>query len=437
MPRRFRIAAGHAGWPIVLSILAHLGLVSVASVLAYEVAHSRAATRRTAWPPQALVVDLPTFSDTALWAESDIPTEGAKPDAYGGATLARVDTGKSGLGGQNAGNPATNLAAIDEDARLSPDLTSRLDRDQHQRLKTSRVRATHDDRRATTHPMELTFLATGSGVHPERRPNAQNDPSRGSLSSKLPASVVGGAPGGPEAEALERAGQASGSPLTGLRVASPGVGLRDGNKGEWHVAAARISEGRPAIAEGPPTVTATLRARASDTVDSDQEVATLVQSAVHASFAGGLIGEGRGGSLGPAFDRGAGGNDGRGSTSRTMGSGDGDAFDWFTSDPLLLPYFRKIHAKVDPLWKDAFPKSAMLELKQGTVILEFTIALDGAVRVTLPPVRPSGIEEFDMNCIEAIRRAGPFEPIPEALRSGGRTTLRIRAPFVAKNPIIK
>jgi TonB family protein len=79
----------------------------------------------------------------------------------------------------------------------------------------------------------------------------------------------------------------------------------------------------------------------------------------------------------------------------------------------------------------------MLELKQGTVILEFTIAADGSARVGWPPVRPSGIDEFDRNCAEAIRRASPFGPIPAALRDAGRTTLRIRAPFVAKNPIVR
>jgi TonB family protein len=220
-------------------------------------------------------------------------------------------------------------------------------------------------------------------------------------------------------------------------MASPGVGVRDGEAGTKHSAAARIALGRPAVAEGPPTVTAVFRGRPNDTVDSDQEVASIVQSQVHASFAGGLAGAGRGGQAGPAPDPGAGGAAGRGSTSRALGSGDGDVFDWFTSDPMLLPYFRKVHAKVDPLWRDAFPKSAMLELKQGTVILEFTIAADGTARVSWPPLRPSGIDEFDRNCADAIRRASPFEPIPAQLREGGRSQLRIRAPFVAKNPIVK
>ncbi|AKV01264.1 hypothetical protein AKJ09_07927 [Labilithrix luteola] len=71
------------------------------------------------------------------------------------------------------------------------------------------------------------------------------------------------------------------------------------------------------------------------------------------------------------------------------------------------------------------------------MILEFAIAADGSVRVSWPPVRPSGIDEYDRNCADAIRRAGPFEPLPAALRADGRSVLRIRAPITEDNRIIK
>jgi TonB family protein len=117
-----------------------------------------------------------------------------------------------------------------------------------------------------------------------------------------------------------------------------------------------------------------------------------------------------------------------------MGEGDGDIFDYWTSDPRLLPYFRRLHARIDPLWVNAFPKSAMLDLKQGTVILEFTVSSDGSAVVSWPPLRTSGVDEFDRNCADAIRRAAPFAPIPSEL---GMRSLRIRAPFVANNPVVK
>jgi TonB family protein len=420
--------------------MAHVSLLSIAGMIAYHFTQQRErreAESRTAPPNMVIAIELPTFTEGTLLADRELVPEGSVPAAHGGSTIARVDTGSLGRGGQNTGERAINLAALDENLSLSPDLTSRLDRDQHQRLKTAELRTTREDRRATTHPMEVTFLATGTGKHQERRPNAPADPSRGSLVAPRPASVLGGHPGTRETIEVEGPGATAGGARPGQIMPSPGVGVRGGEAGSRHTAAARIALGRPAVTEGPTSVTAAFRGRPNDTVDSDQEVASIVAAATHASFAGGLKGEGRGGSNGPGVDPGAGGTHGRGSIAHALGSGDGDVFDWFTNDPMLVPYFRKIHAKVDPLWRDAFPKSAMLELKQGTVIIEFTIAADGTANVSWPPARPSGIEEFDSNCAAAIRRASPFEPIPAALREIGRSSLRIRAPFVATNPIVK
>jgi len=436
VPRR---GSTTAGWSLVLSAVAHLTILSGLGVVAYQLTRARDARHvesRTLAPDAVVAVELPTFSEGTLLADREEVPEGEAPRAHGGSTVARMDTGSAGRGGTARGPRAVNLAAIDDGMRASSDLTSRLDRDQEQRLKTAQQRTTREDRRSTTNPMELTFLATGKGEHEERRPSAAVDPSRGSLVAR-PASVRGGHAGSRVDDHVEGPGASPGASRAGQLTASPGVGVRDGAPGVRHEEAARIALARPSVAEGPPSVTAIYRGRPNDTVDSDQEVAAIVQAQVRASYAGGLVGEGRGGSAGPGADPGAGGTSGGGSVARAMGTGDGDVFDWNTSDPLLVPYFRKIHAKVNPLWANAFPKSAMLELKQGTVILEFTIALDGSAKVAWPPARPSGIEEFDRNCADAIRRASPFEPLPPALREGGRTSLRIRAPFVARNPIIK
>ncbi len=121
-------------------------------------------------------------------------------------------------------------------------------------------------------------------------------------------------------------------------------------------------------------------------------------------------------------------------SGRGDGLGEDDVYDWNTSSDDMGPYFRRLRSKIDPLWANAFPKSAMLELKQGTVVLEFVVDTQGRAVVTWPPLRPSGINEFDRNCAEAIRRASPFEPIPAFL---GRTHIRIRAPFEAVNPIVR
>jgi TonB family protein len=437
---RRNLGPAKATWSIVGSLVAHVAVVGGLGWIAYRslaAKEAREAERRTALGPAAVIaIELPGVAEGTLIADRDVIPEGTAPSTYGGATVARMDTGSPGSGGDVTGARATNLAAMNDQMKLDTDPLSRLDRDQVQRLKTAKYRTTHDDRRATTHPMELTFLATGKGEQSERRPDSPSDPSRGSMNSSAP-SVMGGHIGSSATED-DGPGSSPGATQAGQLFGSPGLGVRNGKAGADHHRDARIARARPAVTEAAPTVPGIWNGRPNDTVDSDQEVANAVRSLVHASVAGGQAGEGRGGSPSHAADPGAGGGMTSGaSVARPLGSGDGDLIAWNTNDPMLLPYFRKIHGKVDPLWANAFPKSAMLELKQGTVIIEFTIAADGTAKVTWPPVRPSGIDEFDRNCAEAIRRASPFEPFPVTLREAGRTSLTIRAPFIAKNPIIK
>jgi TonB family protein len=176
-----------------------------------------------------------------------------------------------------------------------------------------------------------------------------------------------------------------------------------------------------------------VKGRPADDVDSEQELAAKVEALVHASTAGGVLAkEGRGGTGGGGAP-GAFGLSGPGSHPTPLGDGAGDWFDVSSTDPRIVAYFRRFHAKVDPLWAHAFPRSAMLDLKQGTVILDVTISADGTARVAWPPTRPSGVDEFDSNCRDAVLKASPFDPIPAEL---GMTTLHLRAPFVAVNPIV-
>ncbi|MDB4993436.1 MAG: hypothetical protein JWM74_868 [Myxococcaceae bacterium] len=391
-------------------------------------------------PPNEVAVELelPVLSAGTLLADVEKDPIGEAPHPMGGTAVPRIDTGVAGHGGDGkTKSPAIHLNDRDEAARLSPDLLTRLDRDQQQRLRTAKERAAWEDRRATTSPMELTFLATGTGQHAERRAPSPTDPSRGAQRAAQ-ASRAGGDLGANDSAVVATAGDEvarrdQGASQAGALIASPGTGVRTARAGIDHRASADVALGRPMVTKSAVTVPATARARPQDDVDTDQEVATTVQSLVHASTAGGVFGEGIGGTTGGG-DPGAGGGPTAGSHPRPLGPGDGDWFDLETNDPRLVDYFRKIHRKVDPLWANAFPKSAMLELKQGMVILELTIDADGTVHVVWPPVRPSGIDEFDRNCADALRRAKNFGPLPASL---GRTTLRVRAPFVASNPIVK
>jgi len=424
------------GWTFAASLVVHGAIATGIGWAAFgSLGDDRAKGAGEVAPAEtAIVLDLPPISEGALLDDERRDPVGVVPVAAGGDTVPRIDTGAPGRGGSGAARAAAiHLDDRDEEVRLSPDLLSRLDRDQQQRLRTAQDRASWEDRRATTNPMELTFLATGTGARLERRPLADIDPSRGALSARA-AAIAGGNPGASERPRGDDASRTDvGAAAQGARAASPGTGVDDGKPLADHRVAADVARGRPSVTEATVTVPATAHARPRDNVDSEQEVATTVQALVHASTAGGAIGEGNGGTGGGGAP-GAGGGLVPGSHPRPLGTGEGDWFDLNSTDPRLVGYFRKIHAKVDPLWADAFPRSAMLDLKQGTVILEVTIERDGRARVAWPPIRPSGIDEFDRNCAAALRKASPFEPIPREL---GMQTLRIRAPFVASNPIVR
>ena len=380
-----------------------------------------------------VTVELPTVGDGVLLEDLPVDPTGETPRASGGATVAHLDTGRAGHGGDaHVPVPALNLADGDERMRLSPDMVSRLDRDQLQRMRVARVRQSWEDRRSTTHPTELTLLVTGTGPVLERRPAAPAEPSRGTLQSPS-ASVRGGTVG---ASSPGETGETS-NPVGGAQVGSmqgaPGLGVAAAHAGLDHRESAPIGSARPDVTRAPVAVPANESARPRDDVDSDQEVATTVRSLLHASTAGGAPGEGQGGN-GGGGEAGAGANSGAGSHARALGVGEGEILDFWTSDPRFVSYFRQLHAKIDPLWVNAFPKSALLEMKQGTVILQFVVHADGHASVQWPPVRPSGIDAFDRNCADAIRRAAPFPPIPREL---GVSSLTIRAPFVANNPAVR
>ncbi len=432
----------------VLSLAVHLGLASCVVGLAFRnwarEEHEAAALRQTRDREVEVDVELAAAGRGVTVSSAHAEREGETPTPTGGDLVARVDDGERGRGGDFAASlKAIHLTDRDEALRLSPDLVSRLDRDQQQRIKSSLSRASHEDRRATTRPMEATFIASGKGERQERRDVASTDPSRGAHEALDPA-VVGGELGAlpsyagelsaaPASQlAVASADRSPGNARVGGTSASPGLGVHGARPGLDHRASAAAASARPDVTQGPIAVASIDKARPRDDVDSEQEVATLVRSLVHASAAGGVAGDGRGGS-GGGGDTAFGGLAGSGSHGRPLGTGAGDLFDIDTTDPRLLPYFRHVHAKIEPLWANAFPRSAIVELKQGTVIVEFVIDASGAARVIWPPLRPSGIAEFDLNCAEAIRKASPFERIPASL---GVRSLRIRAPFTARSPIV-
>ena len=437
-----------------LSVAAHAALVGVGAALVARTLSERQATiaRASAAPPAAdapIEIDLPTLSDGSLSGALADPPLPAPLARGGGDGTPRPDTGTRGRGGADqAERPAVNLADRDDGALLSPEVRSRLDRSQIQRVASSDHRASREDWRASREPMELTFLAQGHArsARPERRRPADVDPSAGAADRGAPARAGGplgaaplpadrgpgaepGSPAGPPSS-TPKAPRAPGGPLEGAVATSAGRGVRDGLPGPPPTDAAAVALARPKVAEGTPAVPATLAGRPSDTLDSEQEVATAIQSLIHASAAGGARGAGPGGQDGPG-PSGAGGVQGPGSRSRALGTGRGGLLDNDPLDRRRSLYIRQVMAKVHPLWANAFPKWAAAEGLQGTVIVTFVIRADGSL-ASAAITRPSGLAEFDENCRGAVLRAAPYPPMPDELGA----TLRLAMPFEARNPAV-
>ncbi len=415
----------------------HVALIGGFGWFAFRSIDARGAARANAPAPGGdgtIAIDLPGVTMGTLEAERPPDPWGDPPKFFGGSPEAQLDDARRGRAGMpTTVERPTNLSDRDERVHLTPDLLNRLDIDQQQRIRSSHERATREDRRASKEPMELSFLASGKGDRPERRPPTDSDPSRGARMSVSPA-VQGSSLGAPErAEGSSEAPADVGSERAGSLASAPGLGVHDGREGTVHRAGAHVMRARPDVVLAAVSVPATRNGRPRDDVESDQEVATTLRSLVHASTAAGVAGEGSGGVSGGG-DPGAGGLAGAGSTGRPIGPGDSEWWDLNTNDPRLVPYFRRIHQKLDPLWAHAFPLRAALDLRQGTVIFAVTIGADGEAHAEWPPARPSGIPEFDRNCYEAIRKASPFDPIPAAL---GSRELHVRMPFDAQNPIVK
>lgn len=351
------------------------------------------------------------------------------PQLGGGHRLSRPDMQHAGRGGTDeATQHALNLADENDGLTLDRDPINRLDRSQIQRLHTGPDRRSLDDRRATPHPMQLSFLVTGQGDTALRRPSARLDPSLGIRTGNRPRARGGipgsaapsGAQGGP---LLEPGAAQAGGPERQLAEGEPG-----GARGHDYRRSASVTLARPMVRRARAAVPAPARGLPADNTDSSQAVASRVESLIHASTAGGQPGTGPGGQKGPGAS-GSRGSTGTGSRSKAAGNGAGPLLD-VGRDPRALGYFRRIKAKVDPYWKDAFPHWAIAEGRGGMAIVGFRVMHDGRVE-HVHLVRTSGIDEFDRKVMLAVERASPFGTPPAVL---GRGPVSLRLVFDALNP---
>jgi protein TonB len=97
------------------------------------------------------------------------------------------------------------------------------------------------------------------------------------------------------------------------------------------------------------------------------------------------------------------------------------------------PYFRRMFERLDE--RVVFPHDLALSLRQGEVVVAFTLSASGEVS-RLSVQKTSGFNAFDREVVNALRAAAPFGQVPAAVLHG-RAAITVVVPYTFKNPLIR
>jgi TonB family protein len=340
---------------------------------------------------------------------------------------------KSGRGGAaDSEGRALLLFSFVSPLTLQDTDLNNLQQNQVQRIATSPLRATQEERRATPQAAEAVFLASGSEGHRERRTPAPRDAQQGAEadvtrpraepSPEPRAQLAGDQP--KDLSAGERA-QAD-SPRTPRGIAR--------GKGQSAQLAAKVEFARPNVDRGPAATPAEANdAKVRDNHDAELLAALLQRSIVDASA---QRAQQRGDGIGGASD-GPGlswEGEGRGARARPYLPGPGNASALDTADKRYVRWFVEQKERVQN--ELVFPTPRALAKDQGVSIYRVVVRRDGGLSAGPRLVRSSGFRDFDEAAVVAIKRALPFSPLPEQLLPE-ETDLPLLIPVAFSNPMVQ
>lgn len=383
----------------------------------------------------------------SLASQSTLTREGAPELLPGGVEPTHnVDARDRGRGGDRTGaSSIIMLVPRAEDITLSDAPMNALGIGQTQRIQTARERATTEDRRATPNPADDAFLASGVGIHRERRPVATIDARAGARAPLVAARALSpnedhadaevddpAAPG-PQARADELIGD-PGTARQGADHESPGRGILRG-QGPRASERAAVAFGRPTVDEGHAATPSESRdARVRDDANAELLAAEMRQSVIEASARRGeLTGPGRGGiDAEGAPGTGQGSREGGRAHALGPGTGSWDALD--TSDGRYRRWFVQLRRRIENAL--VFPRERAVAMDQGTSVYVVIVRRDGTLARAPQLIRSSGFHDLDGAALAAIRHNVPFSPIPDDLVPG-RSTIEVRLPIEFSNPMIR
>ncbi len=303
---------------------------------------------------------------------------------------------------------------------------------QTQRIDTAPDRASFEDRRATPSPDDDAFLASGAGVHAERRPVSRTDAAEGARVAPSP-STAGGAR--TASASVGEVAPRAGAPLrthAGDLADSPGRGIADGS-GARRSESASVAHGRPTVDEGAAATTTELRDRPRDDTDSELLASSPTQSLVESSQRSGPVdGVGRGGveAAGPA---GSGGGLREGGRALALGTGRGMFESLDTRDARYMRWLGALRRRVEDGLE--FPRARQLSMDQGTSVFRLRVRRDGSVVGVPRLIRSSGYTDLDQAAATALVSALPLDPVPSAL-APSQAQLDITIPVEFSNPMV-
>ena len=352
-----------------------------------------------------------------------------------------VDADRRGEGGDLDGAVEFTLLVSTAHAVQLQDSVNNSGRvSQAQRIRTASDRASWENRRATPNPDSQPFLASGEGVHRQRRPVRATDAttgarqaSRAAVAGDTASAVTQGASGPGVQTAVEgSAGEDVSDRREGAEAASPGQGIEHG-RGAREQVAANVAHGRPDIDRGPAATLASDADRVRDDRDAERLAAQLVESNVDASRrAGRHAGEGRGG-VGGGGAPGSGGSAGAGGRASAHGPGEG-AGGLDTSSRRYRTWYLALRRRVEDAL--VFPRERMLAMDQGQAVFRIQVARDGSLVGDAAQLRSSGFSDMDRAAASAIASATPFARIPSDLAPHSES-IQVDLTVAFANPMVR
>lgn len=383
----------------------------------------------------------------------------------GGQTSSQnVDDFERGERGDAVGSlTAVRLASEADAITLQDSPMNAVGQAQAQRIRTASDRATHEVRRATPHPSDQAFLASGQGEHRERRRISTVDPRSGAPNA-APAALLGADAMREPTRSFRSDGSAEGlivfttseeeaaasntndaTALSGTRRdgqdsrigdarSSVGRGIQHGRT-ERESNAARVASGRPPVDEGNAATQTEWRSPdVRDNQDAELLAARMLQSMVDSSQRSGRHeGVGNGG-VGGGGTAGVGGGTESGGRAQAYAPGGGRAGALDTSESRYRLWMLELRRRVND--QLTFPRQRQIAMDQGQSVFHVLVRRDGTLAAAPELVHRSGFDDLDAAARLAIERSAPFPPVPTDV-AVGTDILRTTIPITFSNPMVR